>query len=142
MFELKITADTATELKLRAEAALAMLTGGTYPVAEEPQPEKKSTRSRSAKQDTEVSSGSASTPESGSKTSETGPTATTIASPSEEGEITYADVQKAVNGLALKKGRQSVLNVFDTFGVDHGSKLDASQWAEAILALNDARDAE
>ena len=50
-------------------------------------------------------------------------------------EITYPDIQTAVKNLAAAKGRNAVIDVLDTFGVDHASKLQTTQWAEALEAL-------
>jgi len=50
-------------------------------------------------------------------------------------EITYPDIQTAVKNLAAAKGRDAAIAVLDTFGVDHASKLQTTQWAEAHAAL-------
>lgn len=58
-----------------------------------------------------------------------------------EPEVSYPDVQKAVTQLAAAKGRDAVVAVFKEFGVDHGTKLTKEQWAPALQALQDAKEA-
>jgi hypothetical protein len=76
----------------------------------------------------------AGTDTSGTTTS-TSSTATTAASPSkpaandEQPAIAYADVQKRVSQVALKKGRDDAVALLGEFEVDHGSKLTEDQWA-------------
>jgi hypothetical protein len=76
----------------------------------------------------------AGTDTSGTTTS-TSSTATTAASPSkpaandEQPAVAYADVQKRVSQVALKKGRDDAVALLGEFEVDHGSKLTEDQWA-------------
>lgn len=142
MFEMKISFGSAEELVTQLDALRAALSGTILtpvPEVEEKPAGKKPKANGAAKQDTPPTSDPASTPESGTSTSGTGPTATTDASPS-DGPITYEHVKKAVTNLSLKKGRDAVLGVFETFGVDHGSKLTEDQWPAALAALTEALD--
>jgi hypothetical protein len=76
------------------------------------------------------------------ETSTTSTTATTTASPSEdEPTIVYADVQKAVNGLAAAKGRDAVIKILNDFGVDHATKLKEEQWADVVAEMQQAKEA-
>jgi hypothetical protein len=48
----------------------------------------------------------------------------------------YKDVQDAGQRLIMKKGRDALMSVFQTFGVAKGPDLDAVQFEAAIAAIN------
>jgi len=50
--------------------------------------------------------------------------------------VDYDEVKRAVTKLATTKGRDAVIAVLDSFGVDHASKLPEDQWNKALTALN------
>jgi len=65
------------------------------------------------------------------------------ASASEAGDLTYADVKKAVFNVSTKKGRDAVVKLLTDFGVDvaAGQKADVipeERWAEFIAAADKA----
>ena len=143
MIELKITADGPADLQTQIRALLGE---GAVAAAAAPTETRAPSRSRAARgngsapSDTEAPSAEGATQDSGATTSNSGPTATTAASPSES-KVEYADVQKAVASLAAARGREAVVSVFNSFGVDHGTKLTPEQWAPAVEALTAAKEA-
>jgi hypothetical protein len=54
--------------------------------------------------------------------------------------VPYEDVRAAVTKLATTKGREAVIAVLDSFGVDHASKLPQDKWGEALAALVDSAE--
>lgn len=74
------------------------------------------------------------TPESASPTSDSGPTATETASPSDELDF-EKDVAPVVIDAVSRVGREGVSSTLAEFGVDRASEVDPSQYAELVKAL-------
>lgn len=108
----------------RSKRAKGNLEKPAEPVAEE----EAGNGPTSSTEETTASSGAASTQ------TEAGPSGQDNDAP----QVAYADVQKAVTQLAAKKGRDAVVKVFDSFGVDHGTKLKPEQWVDAVAELEKA----
>jgi hypothetical protein len=85
-----------------------------------------------------TSSEESASPSSGtaSKPTEAGPSG----QDNDEPTIVYADVQKAVNGLAAAKGRDAVIKILNDFGVDHATKLKEEQWADVVAEMQQAKE--
>ena len=146
MYKIEITADTLVELAGKTAALAAKLNTGTATeaptqlritaagdlvreVAEPaPSPEPVS-------EATEAPSAPATSPESGTPTSDTGPTAET-ASPTELNFET--DVAPHVLRVVKEKGKPAAQEILSQFGVEKASNLDPALWPELVEALKGA----
>lgn len=50
----------------------------------------------------------------------------------------YEDIKKSANALALAKDRETVIAIFQQFGVSKGTELKPEQWADCLLKLKAA----
>ena len=148
--ELKITADSVADLNNQmalllngAPIVVDVKTTEEGPRVDTPKKPSRTRKAEPAPEATNEAAAESSSGESGETTS-TSTTATTDASPSEpaqdndEPQVVYADVQKAVTHLAASKGRDAVMKVLGSFGVDHGTKLKPEQWVDAVAELEKA----
>lgn len=83
---------------------------------------------------TQASSAPDSTPENVSPTSDSGPTATETASPTDELDF-EKDVAPVVIEAVSRVGREGVSSTLAEFGVERASEVDPSQYAELVKAL-------
>lgn len=74
------------------------------------------------------------TPENASPTSDSGPTATETASPTDELDF-EKDVAPVVIDAVSRVGREGVSSTLAEFGVERASEVDPSQYAELVKAL-------
>lgn len=85
----------------------------------------------------QASSAPDTTPESASPTSDSGPTATETASPSDELNFD-TDVAPWVLRVVKEKGKPVAQDILSQFGVEKASLLDPAQWPELVEQLKGA----
>ena len=157
-YKIEITAGTMTELagKLLAMAATMQATPSdpvmpevreaTKPAKKaKPTPVKEEPVGEPVGEDTEASLAPEPLPESDTTTSDTGQTATNIASPSEPEQAPGAkalDFEKDIAPLVLKvvaeSGKPVVQDILAQFGVERASQVPDEQLNELVAALKDA----
>ena len=91
----------------------------------------------SAAEVTQASSAPDTTPESVSLTSDSGPTATETASPSDALDFD-TDVAPFVLQVVKEKGKPVAQDILSQFGVEKASLLDPAQWPELVATLKGA----
>ena len=91
----------------------------------------------SAAEVTQASSAPDTTPESVSLTSDSGPTATETASPSDTLDFD-TEVAPFVLQVVKEKGKPVAQDILSQFGVEKASLLDPAQWPELVATLKGA----
>lgn len=137
--EVKITADSTADLHTQIAELLAG-TGGEVAAPKA----KRGSRKTAEAAEPSADEGNAGTGSgaSDSQSSGTGSTQTEagLSNQDDKPTIEYAQVRSAVMSLAAKKGREAVVEVLATFGVDNATKLQEAQWAAALAELEKAAE--
>lgn len=137
MFELTIKFETREEILqyLNTNGAFN-LTATEVKAREEEAPVKKSAKKAVKK----VKETAPSEPQETAPKKNTEKTTETVVEETTE-EIPYDNVKNAVNNLAVAKGREAVIDVFNEFGIKNAKELTADQYEAFIVAAGTAQEA-